>query len=104
MSLDAVKEVIAAEQASAQQRADSEREAMRLIEAAQTQGAAQLAAARAEAEQQVRSWMQDAERETATLQAVQRSAAAQRRAEILAEGRRHLDQAAAWIVGKVVEF
>ena len=87
MSLDAVKEVIAAEQASAQQRADSEREAMRLIEAAQTQGAAQLAAARAEAEQQVRSWMQDAER-----------------AEILAEGRRHLDQAAAWIVGKVVEF
>lgn len=104
MSLDAVKEVIAAEEASAQQRADSEREAKRLIETAQTQGASQLAAARAEAEQQVQSWMQEADLAAAKQQMAQQAESARRQAEILAEGRRHLDQAAAWIVGKVVTF
>ena len=78
MSLDAVKRVMEVEKQASQQREEGEREARRRITAAEKAGA----------------------KETAERQ----EEAARLYEEIKAEGERHLDQAAEWIVRRVVEF
>ena len=80
MSLDAVKRVMEVEKQASQQREEGEREARRRITAA---------------EEEEKNAKETAERQ---------EEAARLYEEIKAEGERHLDQAAEWIVRRVVEF
>ena len=94
MSLDAVKRVMEVEKQASQQREEGEREARRRITAAEKAGA----------EIKVKKMMTEEEEKNAKETAERQEEAARLYEEIKAEGERHLDQAAEWIVRRVVEF
>ena len=98
MSLDAVKRVMEVEKQASQQREEGEREARRRITAAEKAGACRAA------EIKVKKMMTEEEEKNAKETAERQEEAARLYEEIKAEGERHLDQAAEWIVRRVVEF
>lgn len=103
MSLEAVKQVTQAEEQGRAAKAQAAQEAKRLIAEAEKAGRQTVQDAQAEAAAQVRQLMAEAEQvasgETAQVRAQARADAD--RLRIQAEGR--LEQAAALIVGKVVD-
>ena len=89
MSLDAVKRVMEVEKQASQQR---------------EAGAERLESACRAAEIKVKKMMTEEEEKNAKETAERQEEAARLYEEIKAEGERHLDQAAEWIVRRVVEF
>lgn len=104
MSLEAVKRVIEAEQLSAKQKEEGERNAKSLIAEAEKKGAGLIDVARWEAEMKVKKTMTEEEQEDAKREKLRQQEVAKLQEDIRAEGRQRLDQAAEWIVGRVVEF
>ena len=89
---------------ASQQREEGEREARRRITAAEKAGAERLESACRAAEIKVKKMMTEEEEKNAKETAERQEEAARLYEEIKAEGERHLDQAAEWIVRRVVEF
>lgn len=104
MSLDAVKKVIEVEHLSEKQKEEGERKAKSLIAEAEKKGAGLIDVARWEAEMKVKKTMTEEEQEDAKREKIRQQEVAKLQEKIRAEGRQRLDQAAEWIVGRVVEF
>ena len=104
MSLDAIKQITDAEETARQAKLAAEASARGLCAKAQQMGAHAVEEARSKAEATVRAWMTQAETQAAA-EAKQEIAAAARTCDQLktaAEAR--LDDAAAWIVRRVVNM
>lgn len=104
MSLEAVKRVVEAEQQAQKQRQEGEKRANALVEEAKKKGASLIEVARWEAEMKVKKTMTDEEQNDVKRDKVHRQSVSEAQEQIRAEGRQRLDQAAEWIVGRVVEF
>lgn len=104
MPLEAVKRVMEVEKQASQKKKEGEREARRRIAAAEKAGAEYLERACQAAELKVKELMTEEQQKNAKETAEQQEEAARLYEEIKAEGARHLDQAAEWIVRRVVEF
>lgn len=104
MSLDAIKQVTQAEEASRARKAEAAQNAKKAVAEAEREGQAQLDAARAQAESKVWAMMSDAEAEAARqAEAIQAQTARDCQAlKDAAEAR--LEAAADLIVGKVVNL
>ena len=101
MSLEAVKKVIEAEKLSQKQKFEGEQAAKRLVEEAEREGKARLEMAQEEAERKLKNIEEDDR--NASEEAAWQAETTELQAALMVKGRRRLEQAAAWIVRKVVE-
>lgn len=104
MSLEAVKEVIKAEELAKKQKEEGERAAKALIAEAEKKGAGIIEVARWEAEMKVKKIMTEEEQEDLKNEKTRHRAVSYLQEEVKAEVRPRLDQAVEWIVERVVEF
>ena len=92
MSLEAVKKVIEAEKLSQKQKFEGEQAAKRLVEEAER-----------EAERKLKNIVKEEDDRNASEEAAWQAETTELQAALMVKGRRRLEQAAAWIVRKVVE-
>lgn len=103
MSLEAVKKVIEAEKLSQKQKFEGEQAAKRLVEEAEREGKARLEMVQEEAERKLKNIVKEEDDRNASEEAAWQAETTELQAALMVKGRRRLEQAAAWIVRKVVE-
>ena len=103
MSLEAIKQVNQAEEASRARLAEAQAEAKRLVAEAERAGKARLAEARAQAEAQVKGFLQEAEGQAARHAAQVTAETRQACDGLRAKAETRLDDAAESIVRRVVK-